>query len=152
MPKIANAALAAGLLVTVAGCGADEAVVTVDDRGTVSVAEGARVSGTESGAVAVALGEKVVVDLGYLNSSIGDGWFLVGQPDPAVLADEGEHYESECDEPGCGGDLAWRFGTAGAGRTTITFRYCYRSRPPDCDPMPDRGPVEPVTLTVTVSA
>src|SRR5688572_20075173 len=109
MRKIANAALAAGLLVTVGGCGADEAVVVVDDRGTVSVAEDARVPGTESGAVAVALGEKVVVDLGYQNSSIGDGWFLVGRPDPAVLADEGEQYESECGQPGCGGDMAWRF-------------------------------------------
>jgi hypothetical protein len=152
MPKIASAALAAGLLVAVAGCGADEAVVTVDDSGTVSVADDARVPGTESGALAVSLGKKVVVDLGYLNSSIGDGWFLVGRPDPAVLADEGEHYEAECDQPGCGGDMAWHFDTVGAGTTTITLRYCYRSRPPACDPMPDRGPAEPVALTVTVTA
>jgi predicted secreted protein len=152
MQRIARAAVAAGLLVTVAGCGADEAVVAVDDRGTVSVAEGAHVPGTQSDAVTVAVGEKVVVDLGYQNSSIGDGWFLVGPPDPAVLADEGEHYESECDQSGCGADMTWHFATVGTGKTAITLRYCYRSRPPNCDPMPDRGPAEPVTLTVTVMA
>jgi hypothetical protein len=147
-----RAILAAGLLLALAACGADEAVVTVDEKGAVSVAEGTHVPGTESGAVAVAVGEKVVVDLGSQNSSIGDGWFLVGPPDPAVLTDGGEHYDSECDQPGCGAHVTWHFGTVAAGTTTITLRYCYRSRPPACDPMPDRGPAEPVTLTVTVTA
>jgi hypothetical protein len=144
-------ALAAGVLLTSAACGADEAVVTIDEAGAVSVAEGQHVPGTRPGTITVAVGQDVVVDLGSQNSSIGDGWFLVGPPDPAVLADGGEHYDSECDQPGCGAGVSWRFGTVAAGTTAITLRYCYRSRPPDCDPMPDRGPAEPVTLTVTVT-
>jgi hypothetical protein len=152
MPRIAHAAVAASLLLTVAGCGADEAVVTVDERGTVSAAEGTHVPGTKSGAVTVALGETLVVDLGNQNSSIGDGWFLVTPPDPAVLSDAGEHYDSDCDKPGCGADMSWHFGTVGAGTTEVTLRYCYRSRPPGCEPMPDRGPAAPVTLAVTVTS
>jgi hypothetical protein len=45
----------------------------------------------------------------------------------------------------------WRFGAVAPGTTELTFQYCYRSRPPHCEPMPDRGPAEPVRLTVTVA-
>jgi len=142
MPRIATAALAASLLLMLAACGADETVVPVD--------QDAHVPGTESRAVTVSLGEKLVVDLGEQNSSIGDGWFLVTPPDPAVLTDGGSHSDPDCDQPGCGAAMTWHFGTAGAGTTELTLRYCYRSRPPGCEPMPGRGPAEPVTLTVTV--
>ena len=46
----------------------------------------------------------------------------------------------------------WQFGAVAPGTTEVTFQYCYRSRPPTCEPMEGRGPAEPVTLTVTVSA
>ena len=143
MARIAGAAFAASLILTVAGCGTDEVVVPVD--------EGTHVSGTRSGTATIALGKRLVVDLGNQNSSIGDGWFLVTPPDPAVLADEGDHYDSDCDKPGCGADMTWHFATVGAGTAELTLRYCYRSRPPGCEPMPGRGPADPVTLTVTVT-
>jgi predicted secreted protein len=137
-------AVVAGLLLALGGCGADETVVKVVDEGT-------HVTGTRSGAVTVPLGEKLVVDLGEVNHSIGDGWFLVTPPDRGVLTDEGDHYDPDCDKPGCGGTMTWRFGTAAAGATELTLRYCYRSRPPNCEPMPDRGPADPVEIAVTVS-
>ncbi len=153
MRRIATAAL---LLTLVAGgtaaCGADETVVTVDDKGTTAVVDGTHVPGTEPGAVTVPRGETLLVDFGQLNNSIGDDWFLIGPADPAVLADEGDQYDSECGESGCGARMWWQFGAVGPGTTEVTFQYCYRSRPPNCEPMPDRGPQEPVTLTVTVTA
>ena len=157
MPRFASSSLlltltAAGLLLTLAACGADETVVKVDNEGATAVVDGTHVAGTAPGAVTLPLGKTLVVDFGYLNNSVGDDWFLVSPPDPAVLTDDGQDYDSECDESGCGADMSWLFGTAGAGSTTLTFKYCYRSRPPNCDTTEGRGPDEPVTLTVTVSA
>lgn len=131
------AALTIAATALLAGCS--------DDPRTVSVAASA-------GQVTLADGERLRVDLGAYNSSIGDSWQLTAPPDPAVLADHGEHLDSDCAEGmvGCGGTLSWRFAAAGPGRTTIEFTYCYRSRVPDCDPGPGRGPAGPVTLTVTV--
>jgi hypothetical protein len=153
MRRIATAtlllALAAG---GTAGCGADETVVTVDDTGATAVVDGTHVPGTEPGAVTVPRGGTLLVDFGHLNNSIGDDWFLIGPADPAVLADEGDQYDSQCGESGCGAQMWWQFGAVGPGTTEVTFQYCYRSRPPNCEPMPDRGPQEPVTLAVTVTA
>jgi predicted secreted protein len=152
MRRIATATLLLALTAAAAAaCGGDETVVAVDEKGT-TVVEGTHVSGTRAGTVTVPRGEKLLVDFGSQNNSIGDDWFLVGPADPAVLADEGDRYDSECDESGCGADMWWQFGAVGPGTTEVTFQYCYRSRPPDCEAMPDRGPVEPVTLTVTVTA
>ena len=161
MPRIVPLVVAACLLVTLAGCGG-ETVVAVDQQGRVSAAEGTHASGTdtpgtgvpgtESGAVSVPAGDQLVVDLGSQNSSIGDSWHLVTAPDPAVLSDAGQRFDSDCDAPGCGGEASWLFDTVGAGTTELTLRYCYRSRPPGCEPMPDRGPADPVILTVTVTA
>jgi predicted secreted protein len=148
MRRIAVVALALAL----AGCGGDETVVAVDRQGTTTVTEGKRVDGTRPGAVTVPAGETLLVDFGDVNNSIGDDWFLIGPADPAVLSDEGDQYDSECDQAGCGAHMWWRFGAVAAGTTEVTFQYCYRSRPPDCEPMPDRGPADPVTLTVTVTA
>jgi predicted secreted protein len=136
MSRIAKTALVAALLLTSAGCGSDESV---------------HVPGKHSGAVRLAKGERLVVDLGNQNSSVGDGWFLVTPPDKAVLTDAGEKLDTDCGKPGCGAKATWLFSTAGAGKTALTLRYCYRSRPPNCDPMAARGPADPVTLTVTVT-
>lgn len=139
-------ALATLLLATLAvsGCDADETVVPIGRAGPT-------VDGTASGAATVPAGGSLRVDFGDVNNSIGDDWFLVGPPDPAVLADAGEEYDSECEGAGCGAHLWWRFDAVAAGSTELVFQYCYRSRPPDCEPMPDRGLAEPVTLTVAVA-
>jgi len=106
--------------------------------------------GVGDGAATVTTGDTLRVDLGAANPSVGDSWHLIGPPDPAVLTDRGDDYTADCDMPGCGGSLAWRFAAAGKGQTTLVFRYCYRSGPDDCQPAPDRGPATPVALTVTV--
>ena len=104
----------------------------------------------EAGSAHVAVGEILHIDLGPANESIGDGWFLVTAPDAAVLGDGEETFESECDQPGCGGRAGWSFPARGEGTTSVVFRYCYRSTSDDCQPEPDRGPAEPVSFTVTV--
>ena len=143
--------LAAAVLLSVmlSGCTRDTAV-TVDDEGRTTVADGTHVDGTAPGAVTIPVGEKLLVDFGSINNSVGDDWFLVGPADPAVLADEGDHYDSECDDPGCGARMWWRFAGVAPGTTGVTFQYCYRSRPPACEPMAGRGPADPVTVTITV--
>lgn len=105
-----------------------------------------------AGSASVAKGDVLRVRLGSYNSSIGDGWYLTGAPDGAVLRDLGKDYDSDCDDgaTGCGGKLDWRFSAESPGTTTITLRYCYRSSAADCHPEPSRGPVAPVTLRVDV--
>ena len=150
MRRIALAAVLLALAAS-AGCDADETRVTVDEARTTTVTGGQPVDGTTSGAVTVPAGTPLLVDFGDVNNSIGDDWFLVGPPDPAILTDEGDEYDPECDRAGCGAHMWWRFGAVARGMTELTFQYCYRSRPPDCEPMPDRGPADPVRLTVTVA-
>jgi len=129
------APLAAALLVLLAGCGAG----TVEVRAT-------------DGSAQLGKGQVLRVDLGAVNPSIGDAWYLTGAPDPAVLAEKGRDYRSDCGagQAGCGGRLAWEFTARGKGSTTVAFRYCYRSGPDRCDPGPGRGPADPVRVTVTV--
>jgi hypothetical protein len=132
-------------LAVAAGCGDGAPTVPIGGGPPqVDVAAG-------DGSASLRTGETLRVDLGPVNSSIGDGWFLVEAPDPAVLTDRGRDAEQECDEPGCGARLRWAFAAAGPGTTPLVFRYCFRSQPPACEPAPDgRGSAEPVTLTVTV--
>jgi predicted secreted protein len=111
---------------------------------TVSVRYDERAIGIEKGAV-------LRIEIGEYNESIGDQWYLVGKPNPAVLAEKGRVYDRDCDDPGCGGRLAWEFTATGPGTTSVTLRYCYRSQPAACDPGPTgRAPADPKTVTVTV--
>jgi len=120
--------------VSVAGCTSSTVEVSVND-----------------GAAQVRRGDTLRVDLGMANASIGDSWYLIEKPDPAILSEGERDFEADCDAPGCGGRLAWRFAARGRGTTALVFRYCYRSQPESCQPQPDRGPDQPVTLTVTVT-
>ena len=139
MRRLLSLALALTLAVVATGCDREPRTVTV---------------GVDGGSATLAAGERLSVDFGEVNASIGDGWFLVESPDAAVLADDGEQYTSECDMPGCGAQLRWNFTGAAAGETRLVFQYCYRSRPGDdgCTAEPSRGPADPVTLTVTVTS
>jgi hypothetical protein len=108
----------------------------------------------DAGSVHLAIGELLRVEIGEVNTSIGDSWHVIGEPDRAVLGPGKSDLDyDDCPEGhvGCSGRLWWTFPAVGKGVTGIVFRYCYRSRPgPDCAPEPSRGPAEPVTLTVTV--
>ena len=52
---------------------------------------------------------------------------------------------------GCSYRMYWQFTALAKGSTTVRLRYCYRTRPENCDPGPGRGPANPVTLSVTVT-
>jgi hypothetical protein len=127
---------AAGLALLAVGCGGPRVVdVTVS-----------------AGSARLAAGEVLRVDFGAMNESVGDSWYIVGAPDPAVLAEKERDYDLDCDNPGCGGHLWWTFTATGVGSTTVVFRYCYRSRPgDDCAPAPGGQSNQPVTLSVTVT-
>jgi len=110
--------------------------------------------GVDAGEVTVEKGQTLVVDLGAVNSSIGDSWYLIETGDRAVLGEGDRNFDSDCKggAVGCGGTLTYEFEAVGAGQTRLVFKYCYRSGPTDCDPGPGRGPAEPRTITVTVKA
>jgi len=109
--------------------------------------------GYSAGTAQVKAGERLRVDFGTINTSIGDQWFLVSGPDPAVLSDEGQDSTSDCPagSSGCSSHLRWMFTAKAAGSTTLVFQYCYRSQPDQCQPQDSRGPADPVRLAVTVS-
>ncbi len=132
---LAGAVLAAVTAVGLAGCSTGPEKVAVD---------------VSAGSAVLSDGEILRVDFGPHNAGIGDSWYLTTEPDRAVLADRGQDVDRECEMPGCDGTLHWEFAAVAPGQTTLVFRYCYRSRPDDCDPGPDRGPADPVTLLVTV--
>jgi hypothetical protein len=106
-----------------------------------------------AGSAQVAVGDRLRVDFGTVNTSIGDAWFLIGPPNASVLTDDGGDYASTClpGMVGCDSQLRWQFTAKGAGSTELIFRYCYRSNAATCDPGPGRGPTEPVHLAVTVT-
>jgi hypothetical protein len=105
------------------------------------------------------VGEVLRVDIGEVNPSVGDSWFVVSGADGADGADgavlgEGERvYVSDCaaGEAGCGGHLALKFPAAHAGETDLVLRYCFRTKLSDCKGRPGDDPSQPVTIHVTVS-
>jgi predicted secreted protein len=109
--------------------------------------------GVETGDVTVQKGETLAVELGGVNASIGDSWYLVSSGDRAVLGEPERKYDSDCpkDAAGCGGTLSYEFKAVGVGQTELVFRYCYRSGLDKCDPGPGRGPATPRTIRVTVT-
>jgi Chagasin family peptidase inhibitor I42 len=104
-----------------------------------------------AGTATLRTGETLRVDFGTINTGIGDAWFIMTQPDGAILTESDQIFDSACGQPGCDSRMAWTFKATGAGTTTVVFRYCYRSRLDNCDPGPGRGPKDPVPLAVTVT-
>jgi hypothetical protein len=111
------------------------------------------VNGRATGSAQVPAGRALQVDFGRVSSGVGDAWFLTGAPDAAILADRGQGWSDtpDCQGVGCERFLVWRFDALRAGTTSVTFQYCYRSFPPECQAEPSRGPTAPVVLTVTVT-
>jgi predicted secreted protein len=117
------------LVLLLAGCG-----------GVEGGADGGVTVPVTGGSASVPAGETLRVELGNADPVAGDSWHLVVPPDAAVLIDTGQVPDA----------AEWRFTAAAPGTTALVFRYCHRSEPPACQPMPERGPADPVTLTVTV--
>jgi predicted secreted protein len=128
--------LAGALAVVLAGClGPRDVTVSVD-----------------AGSAQVEPGQTLRVDFGDVNQSVGDSWYLVGEPDMSVLTNGGQDFDPDCANPGCGGRLAWTFTAVRSGRTDVTFQYCYRSRlGEDCASAPSGRTNQVVTLAVTVT-
>ncbi|WP_024285375.1 protease inhibitor I42 family protein [Cellulomonas sp. KRMCY2] len=101
-------------------------------------------------AVALEVGDLLVVDLGTVNASVGDGWDLVVEADPAVLgaAEVRSEYLGDEGEVGGPSTLAYAFEAVGPGTTTIELQYAYRGSTAEAD----TGRVDPAhtSLRVTV--
>lgn len=104
-------------------------------------------------AASLHVGEVLRVDIGEVNPSVGDSWFVVSGADGTVLGEGERDYASDCaaGEGGCGGHLAWEFPAAHAGETDLVLRYCFRTKLSDCKGRPGGDPSQPVSIHVTVS-
>ncbi|WP_081913341.1 protease inhibitor I42 family protein [Glycomyces sp. NRRL B-16210] len=131
-PKLLTPVFA--LVLALSGCSGPDSTVPLD-------AESASVSA----------GETLRIDFGKVNPSVGDSWYLVEEPDAAVLTEVGRETrdDPDCDGDGCGIELAWDFEAVGPGETTLVFQYCFRTDLEECVADPERE--EPVELTVTVT-
>ncbi|HWL01380.1 MAG TPA: protease inhibitor I42 family protein [Microbacteriaceae bacterium] len=83
--------------------------------------------GSETFEVSMQVGQHLsIVDDGF-NASVGDGWTVVGPPDPAILRYDGE--DVVLNNPGAdgsGGTYSFDYTAIGAGTTTVTVEYAYR--------------------------
>ncbi|THV23557.1 protease inhibitor I42 family protein [Glycomyces paridis] len=131
----ALAPIPALLLLVLAGCsGADETVALDAETATVAV------------------GETLRVDLGTVNASVGDNWYLVSGADTGVIAEGDKRTDGDDDCDGCSGELSWDFEALEAGETTLVFQYCFRTSLAECTgDASDGPPPEPVELAVTVT-
>lgn len=122
------------LALLLAGCSGPDSTVPLD-------AETASVS----------VGETLRIDFGKVNPSVGDSWYLVEEPDAAVLTEIGRETrdDPDCDGDGCGNELAWDFEAVGPGETALVFQYCFRTGLDECLADPERE--DQVELTVTVT-
>lgn len=111
------------------------------------------VDGRVPGRAAVPVGDRLDLDFGRVSPSVGDAWFLVTKPDATVLRDLGQDWTrpSDCEGPGCPLDLTWKFEGVAGGTTTLTFQYCYRSKPPACEGEPSQGKAAPAPVTIEVT-
>jgi predicted secreted protein len=133
LPAPRAAALACALAVTLGACSPPSTTIsyTVDE-------------------IAVPAGQTIVLDLGEINTSVGDDWRLTTTPDPAVLT-EGElraETVGDDDETGNPTRLSYAFEAVAPGTTTIGFTYSYRGE--DGDPEGRVDEPEP-TIQVTVT-
>lgn len=127
----------AALALSVAGCAGPDVTVALD-----------------TGSATVSVGDSLRVDIGRVNGSIGDDWFLIDGADTGVLTDAGNETEpdADCDGAGCGGRMRWNFEAAATGVTTLVFQYCFQSGPDDCVGGPNDEPApDPVELEITVT-
>jgi len=130
MRRIWSATLLAAVWLAVAGCSLSAGSVTVP---------------ASSGTARVGVGQTLVVDIGRVNASVGDGWELARPPDPTILADLGSRYAGDSPAaPGSGGTMTWEFRGVAPGTTTVVLQYRYRGEVPD-----DASGI-PVTIQVTV--
>ncbi|WP_027343556.1 protease inhibitor I42 family protein [Hamadaea tsunoensis] len=134
LTSVLLAPLLAGAVLALGGCSHETTISYKDTTATVQ------------------RGDALVIDFGKVNGSIGDSWYIVQDGDGRVLAAGERQYTSDCqgNVAGCGGSLKYEFAARKAGEAELVFQYCYRSGPDNCQPMPDRGPVDPVRVHVIV--
>ena len=108
-----------GVLVLTTGCDSEPRTVTVT---------------ATAGAAVLQIGDHLRVDLGRDDPTSDAAWFLLQEPDPAILANNGSNFESNCDDDVCEGRDYWEFTATGPGFETLSFQQCLNgSVPPTCE-------------------
>lgn len=85
--------------------------------------------------VTLEVGEVLVIDLGTINSSIGDGWEVAVEPDPTVLTpgESDTEYLADDDEDGGYSTMTYSFEAIAEGETTLELQYSFRGSTADAD-------------------
>ncbi|MDQ0645274.1 hypothetical protein [Microbacterium murale] len=83
--------------------------------------------------VTISSGETLIVDFGTINTSVGDEWVIITDPDPAVLGPGEGEFDYLDDEGSVGGpsSFSYSFSAVGNGTTVIEFEYRFRGTVPD---------------------
>jgi hypothetical protein len=95
----------------------------------------------------VPVGGELVVDLGEVSPGVGDGWLLTEAPDPKVLGEPSEKFESKSANPAPGSSsvMTVTFPAVGRGETTLTYEYRFRGAVPE-----DPSDQKTLTFDITV--
>ena len=88
--------------------------------------------GHEDGSVTVSSGDRLVVEFGEVNASVGSDWVITTKPDPQVLSGGERHSEYAGPKDSVGGPdrLSYEFTAVGTGRAQIQFEYQFRGAQP----------------------
>ncbi len=109
----------------------------------------------DSGTATIAVEEELWVDMGEVSTSVGDNWFLVGEPDMEVLTEtEQVHERSLACNLGlteCGDQLYWGFEAVAPGETVLVFQYCLQTDLENCEAGTGQEAPDPVELAVVVT-
>ena len=82
--------------------------------------------------VTVPAGQDLIVDFGEINSSTGEDWVIISEPDSAVLSPGQSQSETIGDgAPGSPNRFSYRFVAIEAGTTQIEFQYQFQGSVPD---------------------
>src|SRR5699024_10683309 len=104
-------------------CGSNDSgkIIPSGDENAVMVAPG-------DSDVELEVGQQLVIDFGTVNSSVGDEFELVTEPDSTILADFGASYRylGEEDEDGAPSELQYTGEAAESGETEVVIEYYYR--------------------------
>ncbi|HLS03150.1 MAG TPA: hypothetical protein VK030_00145 [Actinomycetales bacterium] len=137
--RLGALAAAIALTTSIAGCSGSPST----DK--VSVGPDVTVYLSDDMIVEATVGQEFAIDFGVINTSVGDEWEVIEEPDGTIVSDFSSDmkYLGEDDMVGAPSELKYVGEAAAPGSTEIVFRYTYRG-----DRVADHPDVK-ATVTVT---
>lgn len=101
--------------------------------------------------ITLSRGETIALDIGKYNQSIGDEWGVIDSTSASVVSTSMTHEtEQKNAPPGSYSEYVLRVTAEQPGSTQMTLQYCYRDRMSATCDQGDKGPVDPIKITVRV--